>query len=92
MTNTKESESWTTTEKLFVLGFTLILIGVALFTMASILSNGFANSGGIILIGPIPIIFGMGANILPFVFVAAILAIVWILFLIVTRRSSETHA
>jgi len=46
--------------KLFLLGFSLILTGMILVIIANVSSSAFANFGGVIVIGPIPIIFGAG--------------------------------
>jgi uncharacterized membrane protein len=43
---------------LIILGFGLILLGVLLIILAAFLGRARARGGGLILIGPIPIIFG----------------------------------
>jgi len=49
---------------LYTLGFMLIFIGVVIFLLATVLINlkrggkGKTKSGGVIIVGPIPIIFG----------------------------------
>jgi uncharacterized membrane protein len=43
---------------LIILGFGLILLGLLLITLAAFLGRARAWGGGLILIGPIPIIFG----------------------------------
>ncbi|VVB86665.1 Uncharacterised protein [uncultured archaeon] len=45
------------------LGFTLILAGFALLFMASLLSAGKVDFGGLIMIGPVPIAFGTSPEI-----------------------------
>jgi uncharacterized membrane protein len=42
---------------LIILGFGLILLGVLLIILAAFLGRARARGGGLILIGPIPIIF-----------------------------------
>ena len=41
-----------------LLGIALVFVGIAVLVVASIFLGGSANVGGIILIGPIPIVFG----------------------------------
>ena len=49
---------------LYTLGFMLIFVGVVIFLLATVLINlkrggtGKTKSGGVIIVGPIPIIFG----------------------------------
>jgi len=73
--------------KLLLLGVSLISLGVILIVIASVFSDGSVNLGGIIVIGPIPIIFGAGENAWPMILIATILAIAClILFLLLGRQ------
>jgi uncharacterized protein (TIGR00304 family) len=62
---------------LLILGITVVIIGFILIFIATALQSssktGEVKSGGVILIGPIPIIFGSDKGL---IFTAVILAIV----------------
>jgi uncharacterized membrane protein len=47
--------------KLLVVGLLIIIVGMALVFLGSA-SQGGVSTGGFILIGPFPIVFGTGAN------------------------------
>jgi uncharacterized membrane protein len=73
--------------KLLLSGFGLIFLGIILIVIASVFSDGSVNLGGIIVIGPIPIIFGAGENAWLMILIATILAIAClILFLLLGRQ------
>ena len=59
---------------LLTLGIALVLLGFALIAIASLLSRE-SEFGGVVLIGPFPIIFGSSAR-------AAALAIAMVLFIL----------
>ena len=73
--------------KLLLLGFCLILSGIVLIVIANLPSGTSTNFGGVIVIGPIPIIFGAGENILEIVLVASILTIVCLLLFFLRKRT-----
>ncbi len=76
-------------EALIMAGIILILVGVTLVfigSLAGIFSGGKAGkaeAGGVVLIGPIPIIFGTSWRAAVF---ASILAIVLLIFALVLMR------
>ncbi|MEM4897455.1 MAG: DUF131 domain-containing protein, partial [Pyrobaculum sp.] len=41
----------------------LILLGIVLITLAALLKGGRAEAGGVVLIGPLPIVFGTSQRI-----------------------------
>jgi uncharacterized membrane protein len=86
MTNNAENDPHPIALKLFLFGFSLIFIGTMLVMIAGILSNASVNSGGIIIIGPIPIIFGKSENIFPIILIAVMLTIACIIFFLLTQR------
>ena len=72
----------------FVLGFSLIFMGVIIFVVAALLSGGSGSVGGVVFIGPIPIVFGAGPDSNWLIIISIILAVVTLgLFLVYTRRS-----
>ncbi len=48
--------------RLLLVGFVLVVVGFFVVAMGTISGAGSASSGGFILIGPIPIIFGSGPD------------------------------
>jgi uncharacterized membrane protein len=72
---------------LIVLGISLVFVGVAVIIAASALSGGSGSVGGVILIGPIPIVFGTGPDAAWLIVLSVVLTIISvILFLIMNRR------
>jgi uncharacterized membrane protein len=72
---------------LFMLGFFILLLGIVIITVATVLSGGSASFGGLVFIGPIPIVFGAGPGATWMVLFAIILGIIsFVLFLVMRRR------
>ena len=70
-----------------LLGITLVFVGIAVIILASIVLGGSGSVGGIILIGPIPIVFGAGPEAGWLIAISIILSVISIvLFLIMNRR------
>ncbi len=67
---------------LVVIGFLLIFIGA----LISSLGGGEVEGGGVIMIGPIPIVFGSGRAATLAMILAVILMVLWILGFLLTRR------
>jgi uncharacterized membrane protein len=59
--------------KLLLFGISLIFVGMILVIIADVFSERFVDFGGVIFIGPIPIIFGAGENAWLIALVAAVL-------------------
>lgn len=75
---------------LFVLGFSIVLLGIIILAVATFVSGGSASYGGVIFIGPIPIVFGAGPQaswLISWAIVLAALSI--IVFLLMWRRTSK---
>jgi len=71
--------------KLLLLGFGLLYTGM-IFVIVASLSSGTSTAGGVIIIGPIPIIFGAGENAWELVMVASVLTIVCLLLFFLRKR------
>jgi uncharacterized membrane protein len=72
---------------LFFLGFLMLIIGIAILLLAVVLSGNSVNFGGVIVIGPLPIVVGAGPEATLMAILAIILTILSILmFLMVGRR------
>lgn len=76
-----------TTQKLLALGSLLIFVGVVLMILGSV-GQGTTSTGGFILIGPVPIVFGSGSNggVLALLSVVLGLVMVASLFLLLRRK------
>ncbi|MEM2102094.1 MAG: DUF131 domain-containing protein [Candidatus Bathyarchaeia archaeon] len=73
--------------KLFLYGFVLIFVGTALILIANIFTEKHAGTGGVIIIGPIPIIFGGGEDFWLAILVGIVFTIVSaVLYLLLRRR------
>ena len=71
---------------LIILGIALVFIGVLVVVVASVFL-GSGSVGGVILIGPFPIVFGSGQNASWLILVGVLLSIVSIIiFLLMNRR------
>jgi uncharacterized membrane protein len=78
---------------LFVLGFLTILSGVIVVMIAAVLSSsGSASFGGVIFIGPIPIVFGAGPSAQWLILFAIILAGLSIVMFLMMRKKHDKEA
>lgn len=76
--------------RLFLAGFIIVLVGVAVFVAASLLFGGSASGAVVIFIGPFPIVFGAVPEATWLVLIGVILAsLSVILFVIMRRRITE---
>ncbi len=73
-----------------LLGIALVFIGITVLVVVTLIFGGSGSVGGIILIGPIPIVFGTGADAVWLIvigIVATVLSVV--LFLVMNRRAQK---
>ena len=69
-----------------LLGITLVFVGIAVLVVASLVLGGSGSLGGVILIGPLPIVFGAGPDAGWLIAISIILTVVSVvLFLILNR-------
>ena len=72
---------------LLLLGITLVFVGIIVIVAASVIFGGSGSVGGVILIGPIPIVFGAGPESLLLIVLGIIITIVSIVsFWIMNKR------
>jgi uncharacterized protein (TIGR00304 family) len=72
---------------LFV-GFAIIVVGVVLVVLASALGEGSVSAGGVIFIGPFPIVFGVGPDAAWLIVISLVIAVLMlVLFFVWIRRS-----
>ena len=71
-----------------LLGITLVFVGIAVLVVALVVLGGSGSVGGVILIGPIPIVFGAGPDAGWLIAVSIILSVLsMVLFLLMNRRT-----
>ncbi|WP_258083426.1 TIGR00304 family membrane protein [Thermococcus thermotolerans] len=68
---------------MILLGFLLVFIGTAVLALGG---EGEVEGGGVIMIGPVPIIFGTGRGVGIAVILAIILMALWIIGALLARR------
>jgi uncharacterized membrane protein len=85
-----EDEGINVSSRLFgflLLGIALVFVGLVILVVATLVFGGSASVGGIILIGPIPIVFGAGPDASWLIVISIILSVLSILlFLVMNRR------
>ena len=70
-----------------LLGIALVFVGLVILVVATLVFGGSGSVGGIILIGPIPIVFGAGPDASWLIVISIILAVLsTVLFLVMNRR------
>lgn len=74
---------------LFIIGFFMIFVGIAILVVASVLLGGRVDIGGVIFIWFIPIVFGTGPNATLMVLFAIVLAVLGIIMFLILRKSVE---
>ena len=73
---------------LLLLGIALVFIGISVIVVATVVLGGSGSVGGVILIGPIPIVFGAGPEANWLIAVGGALTIIsLVLFLVLNRRA-----
>ena len=77
--------------KLFAVGFLMVLVGLALLLFASVPGSG-VSTGGFVLIGPIPIVFGSGTNGSLLSILAVGLGIAMLIWLFALARRAKTES
>jgi uncharacterized membrane protein len=84
-------EGVTVSSRLFlflVLGFVLVVVGIAVILIATVLyGGGSASAGAVIFIGPFPIVIGAGPDVTWIILFSIILAVLSVVvFLVMNRR------
>jgi uncharacterized membrane protein len=73
-----------------LLGIMLVFVGVAVLVVASLVLGGQGSVGGVILVGPIPIVFGAGPDADWLIVISVILTVVSVIsFLVLNRRRNR---
>ena len=72
---------------MLILGFAFLTVGVIIVLATTVFSSGSTSFGGVIFIGPFPIVFGAGPNAAWLIAIGIVLAVLSIIvFLIMKRR------
>jgi uncharacterized membrane protein len=71
---------------LLMLGFAVVIVGIILVTVASLLGGGSGSVGGVIFIGPFPIVFGAVPDAAWLITVSMAIFIVMIVIFVLMRR------
>ena len=70
-----------------VLGFVLVVVGIAVILIATVLyGGGSASAGAVIFIGPFPIVIGAGPDVTWIVLFSIILAVLSVVVFLVMNR------
>ena len=70
---------------LLMLGFVVVIVGIILIAISSLV-GGSVNVGGVIFIGPFPIVFGAGPDAAWLIAISIILAVVSVVLFVLFRR------
>ncbi len=74
---------------LIVLGFILVFVGVLIMLLGIIRGSSRVEGGGVVVIGPIPIVFGTSIRVTKMLMILAIILMLMTIFLfIITRLTS----
>ena len=73
---------------LLILGCAIVIIGIIIVAVGATLGNGSASVGGVIFIGPFPIVFGAGPDAAWLIVISIVLAVVSIILFMLFRRRS----
>ncbi len=78
--------------RLFVVGFVLMIVGVAIMFVAALLSGeSNVSSGAVLIIGFIPIVVGWGPNSFSAVLIGVILSVIALaIFIYLHKKTSAT--
>ncbi|MCW3984468.1 MAG: DUF131 domain-containing protein [Candidatus Bathyarchaeota archaeon] len=77
---------------LLLAGFVLVFVGIAVIVVASLVFGNGGSVGGVILIGPIPIVFGSGPNAAWLIGIGVVLTIISVAaFFILNRRTKRSN-
>jgi uncharacterized membrane protein len=73
-----------------LLGIAFVFVGIAIIVVVSVVLGGSGSVGGIILVGPIPIVFGAGLDAGWLIVISIIMTAVSVIsFLILNRRQKK---
>jgi uncharacterized membrane protein len=71
---------------LLILGFVCLTVGVIIVLATAVFNSGSTSFGGVIFIGPFPIVFGAGPDAAWLIVIGIVLAILSIIVFMIMRR------
>lgn len=75
---------------MFIIGFCVTLAGIAILIFTALLyGESSVNFGGVIFVGPIPIVFGVGPEAPWMILIAIVLAVLSLVTLLIMRRETK---
>jgi uncharacterized membrane protein len=77
---------------LFVVGFFIAFLGIIILAVAALVPGGSASYGGVIFVGPIPIVFGAGPQATWLILFAIVLAVLTVVIFVLMRRRGTGEA
>jgi uncharacterized membrane protein len=75
--------------RLLLVGFVLIITGVIVLAVSAVYAGGSGSFGGVIFIGPIPIVFGAGPDAGWLMLISVIIVVVTLGLFVIYRRSGK---
>jgi uncharacterized membrane protein len=72
-----------------LLGITLVFVGIAVLVVASLVLGGSGSFGGVILIGPFPIVFGAGPDAGWLIVLGIIVTVLSVIVFLVMNRQTR---
>ena len=74
---------------LLILGFVFLTVGVIIVLATAIFNSRSTSFGGVIFIGPFPIVFGAGPDAAWLIAIGIVLAVLSIIVFMIMRRRME---
>ena len=71
---------------LLILGFVFLTVGVIIVLVTAVFNSGSTSFGGVIFIGPFPIVFGAGPDAAWLITIGIVLAVLSIIVFVIMRR------
>jgi uncharacterized membrane protein len=75
-----------------LLGIVLVVVGIAVLVVATLVLGGSGSVGGVILIGPIPIVFGSGPDAGWLIIISIILTVTSIALCLIKNKRYEENS
>jgi uncharacterized membrane protein len=75
---------------LLLVGFAVLIAGIIIVIISSIFGSASTSVGGVIFIGPFPIVFGAGPDAIWLIVISIVIAVtMFVLFFAMRRRKYE---
>jgi uncharacterized membrane protein len=74
---------------LVLAGISLVFVGIVVIVVASLVLGGSGSVGGVIFIGPIPIVFGAGPDAIWLIAISIVILVISIVLFLVLNRCAR---